>query len=519
MNYLHRKKLAFMSIVNQVKGFVRTISGVPPITLESCVDDKSVINYQIYGNSVQDGEPTPDVPVEIVSVGERTSNLYGGQKDYTLSTTINDTHKSFYNAFKIGKTYTILGFIDNTQGTSNAQFRMSVGKTVDGADTWNYCISNSIKAGERGYSRTTFTIPETYNGKLNMQYQVNGGTVTFMDMMLVEGNYTLNKLPSYEPYGYKIPVETISTKNKNLFNPDKITENTAIFADGTLTPYENFLASDFISVNSNTSYVISLMNTQTTTLSGWNLRIHVYDKNKNWISNIAYKTITTYTKYEIPFITPDNCCFVRFSYFYGASEIQLELGNLVTEYEPYEKNITTNIYLNEPLRAIGKYKDYVDFESGKLVRNVFEETITTVDGISSVVVEGRNRVLLSNISHKPYTTNTVGNQKGEAISNKFVKHTDTYNKLYGYSNAIMSYITNAGGNRVAYTFDATITTKEQAQEAIGEGFDVIYVLETPIEETIDLSNLPTCKGTTIYTIGTTVQPTNMEVTYYSTVKE
>lgn len=70
MNYLQKKKLAFMSIVNSVKGFVRTVIGIPPLALPYCADEKSFMNYKIYGNSVQDGTPLPDNPVEFVRVGE-----------------------------------------------------------------------------------------------------------------------------------------------------------------------------------------------------------------------------------------------------------------------------------------------------------------------------------------------------------------------------------------------------------------------------------------------------------------
>lgn len=70
MNCLHKKKLAFMSIVNRVKGFIRTITGALPLTLEGCVDEESIIDYTLYGQSVQDGTPTPETPVEVESVGE-----------------------------------------------------------------------------------------------------------------------------------------------------------------------------------------------------------------------------------------------------------------------------------------------------------------------------------------------------------------------------------------------------------------------------------------------------------------
>ena len=48
--------------------------------------------------------------------------------------------------------------------------------------------------------------------------------------------------------------------------------------------------------------------------------------------------------------------------------LQLEQNNEVTEYEPYIEPVTTNIYLDEPLRRIGDYADYTDFKNQKVVR-------------------------------------------------------------------------------------------------------------------------------------------------------
>ena len=49
--------------------------------------------------------------------------------------------------------------------------------------------------------------------------------------------------------------------------------------------------------------------------------------------------------------------------------IQIEECSYATEYEPY-KGETTHIYLNEPLRKIGDYADYIDFKNQKVVRNI-----------------------------------------------------------------------------------------------------------------------------------------------------
>jgi hypothetical protein len=62
---------------------------------------------------------------------------------------------------------------------------------------------------------------------------------------------------------------------------------------------------------------------------------------------------------------------------------QIEEGSSNTTYEPYITPITTNIYVDEPLRKVGTSYDYLDYKNGKLIRNIAEiesyngETITT----------------------------------------------------------------------------------------------------------------------------------------------
>ena len=49
--------------------------------------------------------------------------------------------------------------------------------------------------------------------------------------------------------------------------------------------------------------------------------------------------------------------------------------------------------------------------------------------------------------------------------------------------------------------------------------EIYYILETAKETSVAIPELPTVKGTTVYTVDTSVQPTNMIVTYYATSKE
>ena len=400
MNYLHRKKLAFMSIVNQVKGFVRTISGVPPITLESCVDDKSVINYQIYGNSVQDGEPTPDNPVEVVSVGDKTSNLFdvstskGLQSQYggitsnveggkiIVNVTTNRSANLKLGTFKAG-TYTASfdEFITNNGGNTSF-YRLMTGESISSLTTFI--------DGLGGKKSVTFTLTEEqtvwfFHSGLNTA----NAPYTLSGVQVVEGNVA----KEYEPFGYKIP---ITASGKNLLNED-------LFLDESYWTFNTngdigFFYLNQIGLEEGKQYTIL---TNFVKPNENNLGLSIY-RGDTYISTLRNGTISfTYQSdiYLRIYIPNKNGAKLNFHKVREYYQVMIVEGSYtldtIGDYEPYHEPVTTNIYLNEPL---------------------------------------------------------------------------------------------AQGQTINYKED-------------------------------NLPDLPTFKGTTIYTIDTTVQPTNMEVTYYSTVKE
>ena len=67
--------------------------------------------------------------------------------------------------------------------------------------------------------------------------------------------------------------------------------------------------------------------------------------------------------------------------------------------------------------------------------------------------------------------------------------------------------------------DNTVRVEKASAWLSDKYIEVVYICKEPIETPITQPNLPTIKGTTIYSIDTTTQPTNMSATYYSTVKE
>ena len=176
------------------------------------------------------------------------------------------------------------------------------------------------------------------------------------------------------------------------------------------------------------------------------------------------------------------------------------------------ESTTTNIYLDEPLRKVGEYADYIDYENSKVIRYIYNEYITSVYNKSSVA--GTYSMFLSEISKTPLLTGASSSPTGYAISNKFSRFEGRYHGLINNANSIQSYITSGGLNRVAYTFDdSAINTVEQAQEKIGNGFEVCYVLAEPIEQLLELPKIPTHKGTNIIEIGTEIQPSEVIVEF------
>ena len=63
-------------------------SGNGGVTLEDCYND-NLHNVAIHGNSVQDGAPTPENPIEVQSVGEKvTEGEYAGK--YKVPVTVRE---------------------------------------------------------------------------------------------------------------------------------------------------------------------------------------------------------------------------------------------------------------------------------------------------------------------------------------------------------------------------------------------------------------------------------------------
>lgn len=548
MNYLQKKKLAFMSIVNQIKGFVRSISGVPPITLESCVDDKSVIDYKIYGNSVQDGEPSPDNPVEVVSVGEKTRNLITANDGYIQK--INEDRYVKYEAET--QIFTIQGsglmpyvYFPETipSGTTtsifaeiiNDDYEIINGTLVIGgygvSPSWQNTISFSATSAKK-QSRVFTTTADANRICIYVDANVKVKNVK------VRITYAIcdTAFTEYEPYGYKIPIKV---SGKNIANFSIVSSQYNVKTEK--------IAPNIFKVTKTNNKAVAYGQIETYVETGKTYTLFRMVESEKSIGNIpvwkSYNAASVYTYWTPTYytFTATQERFILGLYPNQSANLKgLETtftfmlvegsytASTFPDYEPYHEPITTNIYLDEPLRAIGNYRDYIDFESRKLIRNVAESQMLSKYILSKSSSSSDSTCILLVNSTNPFGKAKTGSYSGK-LYNSIGK---AYSWNRGAVDGKVSWYNNVSGNKISFfAIPVSYLTNAECENTLAGSkvwidtqntiypIVITYALETPTEETIDLSNLPTFKGTTIYTIGTTIQPSNMDVTYYSTEKE
>ena len=172
------------------------IQGSLPLQFKSYAD--YLKNYRIYGNSVQNGTPTPDNPIMPESTGERTGNLFD-KSQAVLGKEIDGL------TYRDNLSYLITGFIP-VEGGKTYYKSISEGSVLlyRNAD-YEETVDRKLYVSGPGY----FTIPSGYN------YIVLNSVITNIDKIMI--NAGSSPLP-YEPYGYKIPV-TVSNGTNSVTTP------------------------------------------------------------------------------------------------------------------------------------------------------------------------------------------------------------------------------------------------------------------------------------------------------------
>ena len=198
---------------------------------------------------------------------------------------------------------------------------------------------------------------------------------------------------------------------------------------------------------------------------------------------------------------------LEMNYFYGQgcyfdiNSMQLEEGTSATAYEPY-KEATTNIYLDEPLRKVGDYVDYIDYSNGKIVRNI---NLKTFNGNEEWYQFGSNVALAKW-------------DDGKTPSHGDVDITGIYSNLFRENkNAQTSandntFLTHNILNVDWIVINRNINVSDFKTLLANKNATFIYPLATPIEESISLPQIKTVEGTNYITVNTSTSASNLKIT-------
>ena len=506
-------------------------SGVPPLKLLNC-KGADLVDYKIYGESEQDGTPTPEAPIEIESVGDKTKNLFDINTIYATSnmSSIIDGEKATFTVgsanssgtfyYKIptikGKTYTVSckSIDDGVYGTYYKSYGLMVSSKYY-ANVYDYgrvCINTNLKA--------TFTATTDYayiHAYANWS-STEGDYFSFEGLQVEEGT----EATPYEHYGYKIPVKV---SKENLL---KLKDG---FMQGSALEYtsKNQVISKKCISSVQTSYLVQL--TQFDEFVGTSkLKPGAYVWGLSDVSGTPkitnpYIVLTTSNETinwnaNTPIVLTEEATITQVR----SDMLKYNVGNthqfriLIQEGDTLTEPITTNTYLNEPLRRIGDYADYIDFEKKQVTRVVKELICNGTEDWK--LLNGGLDLGYYYLIIGVYGYIVPNNGLNTHLERKTISSTVVNANVIGY-NAINSSTYNQARvliRPVTNMKDYTNTTEWVAylkeQYNLGTPMKMYYVLTTPeIEENVELPNIPTLKGTTILSIDTTIQPSNLEVVY------
>lgn len=471
--------------------------------------------------------PTPDAPIEMVSCGDMTGNLCftdfnnweRGQYDTSGNKSIISSRIRLKDLLPV-EPNTIYYFdtFDTTEIESNHSFII------------RECDSNGNFINNIGlvHSQSTITTnPATHYLMVTIGTSNATTGETFDDYQMYFNQEKLKPFiclnsevdKSYEPYGYKIPVN-VRSDNLTPTNPDDWEQGTIQATTGLdMESTTRLRTKNYYEIENDMDYYVSLEK------EGYVfVNIILYDSNKTYLGqyyNIDRSFVGVRNKkINIPSSLLPNVKYYRFTIRKEPdgnilpSEIStikpmITLGDSKIPFVPYY-NETTNIYLDEPLRKIDEYSDYIDFINGKVVRKIKE-----------IVLDGSETWnIVATYTNTSRFQNTTALKQGLAISDKKIM-----SNLFAVSgqtdNSDYEHIRNAIKDYPEYIFilinknrldDNTVVAFKTWLQS--NNVTVDYVLSTPTEEDIELPNIKLIEGKNIISIGTEVQGV-FEAEYYS----
>lgn len=313
-------------------------------------------DYTIYGNTIQNGTPTPEAPVDVVGCGVRTENLFDGEVEQ--GTFNMDTGDEFPSDMRVRTTF----------GSSLALGTYTIDADgVEGVVVYAYTQDNTsafdIDSSEVAWQTLpyTFNLSDTRYVRFAFRKNSSDPEISISDISNIMLNSGSTALP-YEPYGYKIPIACGGETNNIYLGQAETTRGIRkLVLDGT----ENWEMGVYGSHNGFLSYA---------------------PRNQKGTTNCIcshYKTEYANKNNTIYFIAqPANGRFIIFDdRFASATDFksylaaQYAAGTPVTVWYVLAEPETGIV--NEPLHKIGGYADTISFAQAGV-------TIPTFDGDNTI---------------------------------------------------------------------------------------------------------------------------------------
>lgn len=562
LEYLNTTKQQIKSVLNTPSNVFRDYVGMiqkyinnnPTSTVTNGILsnalDVPVKNYKVFGNSTQNTTTGKNFAKYTASTTTRNGVTFTHNEDDSIS--VNGTPSSYIwfdlsdGVILPAGTYT---FAVKYTGLATGDDQIQVIKTTSESIV-KFIYPTIVRSG---WEIQTFTLTEETKCKIRYYCQPNSAINNQkLYVMLISGSYTSDTMPEYEPYTggqaspnpdypqpiysvgdlvtegdyagkYKVPIKVSGKNSLNIPNETRENvglniniQNNIVEAVGIPTRgYANFTPVFNLPLSAG-SYILSI------------------DKNigtPNFTLKCTYEDDT-----NVDIMIPSNGTTVTVNLVKNIKSMYVQIKNLTVgesydikikpmlrlasiaddTYEPYYTPITTNIYLDEPLRGIGTVKDYIDFITQKR-HNLIGRTILN----GSETYSGATNSVNSNLFYV-YTSILDTIAKYEATGPKSNMFVFISNMLIQTNDVNKFSITSAINNKLRFMIYKSLLTDDTEktdsellllfkQWLSTHNAEIVYTLANPTEQNIELPQLNLFEGTNIIEMGTETQATTSVV--------
>lgn len=454
--------------------------------------------------------PTPDTLIDMVSCGDRTKNLFDKTKITNNYYIDSNGDLIFHQSF---------AYSDYMEVEGNTVYSYSGSSGLESyvrKCAWYDSLKNLIRADSFGNSGQLTSPSNAKFFRTSVRIASTSGQAIDIDTYQIEENTTAT---SYEPYGYKIPVNVRSDNlfdksNANIINAFLYNNKCSIredYGDRTLIllakPNTTYTVSRSVTTPTfRVAYTNNDLPTATSTRQDVNVEGQITDENASSI------TITTGNLVKYLLVCYGHTRDTNINESLASIQI-VEGSTAPSKYIPYY-NETTNIYLDEPLRKIDEYSDYIDFKNGRVVRNIDEIILNGSESWATAVT--RNNY--NKVARQFLLENAILNQGN---SSNITKSThfgiESANNIYSNSSIGVNCIGISDSGYLRIGLDLTVFPGDNSFKTwLSENnVTVDYVLETSTEEPITLPNIPTIDGNNTLNVETEITPSQVYIKYKS----